>query len=465
MDQGLTRDLAQLLTDISARAIDATVLDAAKGRLLHALRVSLAGSDLPPAAVARRALRDYRGDCLVIGSSRGLPEAEAAFVNGVIGHSSLQEDCGPGGLREGSHPATYIIPAALAAAEATNASGMRLLTGIVTGYEAVSRIGAAAPPEIVGRRFRPVGVMGPFGAAAAAAHVLGCSAEQMASALDIASNMSGGSTQGIYDGTMEPYFQAGTAARDGLLGARLAAAGAVTSARSLEGEFGFFATYGGAEPPTEELLAMREDLAVERVGTKRFPACLQNQETMALIVDGLPRPLSAEEIERVVLTRPAVGTNGLNSPGVSRHGPFHNMLHAQMSARFTAAASLTGKPVEQPYYFQGGYNDPVMTSLSERIDLISREQEDITVEIYLAAGDPIVLRSSGSNVLSPGVGEVRQRFLRVATPLLGDRAEQVLTIIDGMEQEAHVRNLTTLLRQAADESPRVPDPSSWLATD
>jgi 2-methylcitrate dehydratase PrpD len=465
MGQGLTRGLAQIVTETAASAIETRKLDAAKGRLLHALRVSLASSDLPPAAVARRAFRGSHGDCLVFGSAQGLPEAEAAFVNGVMGHSSLQEDCGPGGLREGSHPGTYIIPAALAAAEATNASGLRLLTGIIAGYEAVSRIGAAAPPQIVGRRFRPVGVMGPFGAAAAAAAVLGCTADQLASALDIASNMSGGSTQGIYDGTMEPYFQAGTAARNGLLAARLAAAGAVTSAHSLEGDFGFFATYADAPGQPDELLAARKDLGVERVGTKRFPACLQNQHTMSLIVDELPRQLKADEIERVVLTRPAVGTSGLNSPGVSRRGPFNNMLHAQMSARFTAAACLTGKPTEEPYYFQGAYNDPVLTSLSERIDLVPTDQEDITVEIYLDTGERIVLRSSESDVLLPSVAEIGHRFLRVAAPLLGDRAEQVLNTITRLEQETHARELTALLRPAPEDTPYVPDPSSWSATD
>src|SRR6266540_31676 len=277
--------LAGLIEEVAGSELADGQVAAVRSRLLHSLRVSLASAHLPAVDIALEAFTASRGHCVVIGRDVRLAAPDAAFVNGVIGHSSLQEDSGPGGLREGSHPATYVIPAALAAAEACRASGHRLILGILAGYETVSRIGAAAPAEIVDRRFRPLAIMGPFGAAAAAAVVRGLPGPRIAAALSIASNLAGGSTQGIFEGTMEPYFQAGAAARNGLLAAELAAAGAVTSEESLEGEFGFFATYGGRPGDLDELLRPRDHAGVDRVGSKRFAACLQNQETMALIAD------------------------------------------------------------------------------------------------------------------------------------------------------------------------------------
>ena len=62
--------------------------------------------------------------------------------------------------------------------------------------------------------------------------------------------------------------------------------------------------------------------------------------------------------------RPEAGTNGLNSPGVSRSRPFANMLSAQMSARFTAAAALLGHPVDDPRFFASHHADPGIVALT-----------------------------------------------------------------------------------------------------
>ena len=222
----------------------------------------------------------------------------------------------------------------------------------------------------------PLGVMGPFGATAAVATILGASDDQMASALAIAANLSAGlDAQGIFEGSMEPYFQAGFAARNGLLAARLALSGAISSKRALEGEFGFFQTYAGEQGNVDLLLGSREKLGVCLVGTKRFAACLQNQQTLALIVDGMAEPLKLDAIERVTITRPSEGINGLNSPGVSRTAPFDNMLSAQMSARFTAAAALLGRPVDDPKFFQQHFKDPGIVQLTERIDLVPSQDK------------------------------------------------------------------------------------------
>jgi 2-methylcitrate dehydratase PrpD len=326
------------------------------------------------------------------------------------------------------------------------------MLGILAGYETVSRIGAAAPAEIVDRRFRPLAIMGPFGAAAAAAVVRGLPGPQIAAALSIASNLAGGSTQGIFEGTMEPYFQAGAAARNGLLAAQLAAAGAVTSEESLEGEFGFFATYGGQPGDLEELLGPREQAGVDRVGSKRFAACLQNQETMALISDQLPVPLRPDEIGRVILTRPARGTHGLNSPGVSRVPPFANMLQAQMSARFTLAAALLGRPVEDPRFFQRSYGDPDLTALAGRIELVPTDQTEIRVEIERTEGAPVVLSSFGSDVLFPSDEEIRSRFLTSAVPAIAERADAIVAVVDKLEAVADIRELTGLLSSAEERS-------------
>ena len=445
MTEGLVFALGRALGDISRTSLAPSVLRAAKARLLHAVGVSLASSRLAPALVAWQAVNDSTGESFVFGQSRRISAPDAAFVNGATGHSSLLEDCGPGGLREGSHPGTYIIPAALATAESERVDGRRFLVGLVVGYEAVSRIGRAAPPTIVQRRFRPLGVMGPFGAAAAAATVMGADDRQLAAALAIAANLSAGTTQGIFEGSMEPYFQAGLAARNGMLAARLGCSGAATAARALEGDFGFFQTYAGEPANEQALLAPAKHYGIESVGTKRFAACLQNQNTVALLVDQLSEPLDPDTVERVTITRPLSGTNGLNSPGVSRSRPFDNMLSAQMSARFTAAAALMRLPVDDPMFFQQSFGDPRIAGLTERIDLVQSEQDRVTIDIVLRDGRAVRLDGGDQNVLFPDYGMVRSTFLQRTEPILGTNAEVAASLIDALEVVTDIRELVNVL--------------------
>lgn len=445
MTEGLVVKFSRLLGDVARGDLPPAAQAAAKNRLFHALGVSLTSSSLSCGEVARNTVRASTGGSLAFGRTQRMAAEDAAFVNGVIGHGSLLEDCGPGGLREGSHPGTYIIPAALAAADEVEADGRRLLAGLIVGYEAVSRIGAAAPAAIVKRRFRPVGVMGPFGAAAAAATIFGVSDSQMASALSIAANLSGGSTQGIFEGTMEPYFHAGFSARNGVFSARIALSSPATASDAFEGEFGFFQTYGGEAGDANALLAPRDALGIGSVGTKRFAACLQNQQTVALIVDGLKAPLSLDDIERVIIARPDNATNGLKSPGVSRTAPFRNMLSAQMSARFTAASALLGHPVHDPRFFQANFGNPEIRALTDRIDLIDAANDIVSIRLVLRGRPDIVLDENRSDVLFPDAQTIRADFLKRAEPFLGPRAQIAAELIDNLEHLRNVRELTDAL--------------------
>lgn len=433
-EKGAIHAFARILCALGDATPTPQVLAAARTKTLHAIGVALAGRSLAAVEVAARAVGREAGPCTAIGLKGGLSGGAASFFNGVAAHASLLEDCGPGGLREGSHPGTYVFPAALAAAQLAGADAGRFLRGMIVGYEAVSRLGLAAPASIVGRRFRPLGISGPFGAAAAAAYIFGADADGMATTLAIAANSAGGTTQGVFEGAMEAFFQAGSAARNGLFAAELGLAGAVSAQFALEGDFGFFQTYGGEQGNLSELLAEREEPGICRVGIKRFASCLQNQQTMALIVDSLPAPLSAQSIERVSIRRPAVGTNGLNSPGVSRAGAVPNRLGAQMSARFTAASAMLGRRVDDPKFYQDHYADAEILALTDRIALDPAEEDGIRIDIAFSGGQPpIRLEGTSPELFYPSFETVRDRILQRAASDQAEALGQVARIVASME--------------------------------
>ncbi len=440
----LTAELSRRLL-ATGREVPPEATEAAKLRLLHALGVAVASGALPAPATAWGAVACDAGDCVAVGRDGRLLDRSAVFCNAVAIHGSLLEDCGPGGLRGGSHPGTYVLPAALAAAETRGADGATLLTAIVVGYEAVGLLGAIAPREIVRRGFRPVPLAGPFGAAAAATVVFGGGEEKMATALALAANVGGGVNQGFLDGTMEPYFHAGFASANGLLAAELAAAGATTSLRALEGPKGFFATYAGDVDSVASLVEP-ELSNVIAVGVKRFPSCVQNQATIALALEQGEGPVDAETIERIVLRRPLDGANGLNSPGVEREPPYENMLQAQMAARFTAAAALLGRPVEQTSYFMEEYGDRSVAALASKIELEPAADDSVTLEIQRRGAPTLTLHEADSRVLFPEPDLVRSRFLGRAEPILGPRAEEAADVIDRLETVDDLSKLTELFR-------------------
>ncbi|CAH1655868.1 MmgE/PrpD family protein [Chelatococcus asaccharovorans] len=445
-NEGWALALARQLCHVTWSNLPQQPRQAAMQKLVHAMGVSLAHGDLPASRTAWIAFGASRGESIGFGQRRRVATEDAAFINGTIGHGSLLEDCGPGGLRGGSHPGTFIIPAALALAEEIDADGPALLEAIVAGYETMHRLGAAAPAEIVQRRFRPLGIMGTLGAAAASARLLDATPEQMAAALAIAATLAGGTTQGIFEGTMDAYFEAAFAARNGIAAARLGLAGASTPVEALEGEFGFFQTYGGVQGNLEAITARQDSYGIEHVGVKRFAACLQNQQTISLLVQGLASSLALSDVTKVIIKRSATGTNGLNSPGVSRRDPFPNMLAAQMAARFTAAAAILGHEVDNPDFFASHFDDPEITALTKRIELVPTTDSGVRIEITLRDGSELVLDGTNADLLHPSLDEVIARFDARTSRVLGEPAaveirDAILSLADGRK----VRDVTRCL--------------------
>lgn len=440
---GAAAGLAEVLSSLATLPQGESARIATIQRLLHGLGVGLVSTRLDPYAVSMRALRGECGAGTVLASRETLSSDGAAFVNAVALHSSLQEDCGPGGYSDGSHPGVYIIPAALAAAESIGASGERFLRGVAVGYEAASRIGASVPPGLVSRKFRPVGVVGPFGAAAAAASILGEGDDVLSRAIGFAANLSAGTSQGFVPGTMEPYFHAGFSARNGLLAARLAVAGAPAAKNALEGPYGFFAVYAGEPGRYEALTAPRGGLAIEGLGSKKYAACLQNQESLELATE-LGHRLGGARIRGVVLERPDTGANGTGSPGVGAGPPYTTMLQRQMSARYTAAAALLGRNARDPLYFQ--VHDTEAAWLADRIELRRSTDTEILLTVNLDS-QQVSIGGRRESILFPTPAQTAALFLARASTVLGtDGAAAAREKVEALAELADVRELTSLLR-------------------
>ena len=176
--------LIEYLAQLTLDRLDASVVHDAVIGLVDGLGCGLYGAQMPRGTITAdfAYAEKSRGKSTVFGRPEPVAPARAALCDGTAMHGIELDD-----IAEGSqvHPGSVVIPAALAAAEHCNASGERLLLGIVAGYEAMARVGRAIGEASWG--FHITGVAGPIGAAAAAGVSMNLPSEKILRAVGIKS--------------------------------------------------------------------------------------------------------------------------------------------------------------------------------------------------------------------------------------------------------------------------------------
>ncbi|MBL8960323.1 MAG: MmgE/PrpD family protein [Gemmatimonadetes bacterium] len=246
MSQGVTEQLAAFVADASFSALPDEVVAHCERAVVDWLGSALAGSLEPPAHMARQVVEalGVSDACSVFPSGRS-SAAGAAMANGVASHILELDDVHKGSTL---HAAAPVIPAALAVAEREHATGAAFLLAVALGYDAALRVGEAVNPSHY-RFWHPTGTAATFGAAAAAASLLGLDRHGARDALGSAGTQASGLWEFNADGSMSKHLHPGKAAMNGVIAADLARVRFTGASRILEGERGFFhATAAEADP-------------------------------------------------------------------------------------------------------------------------------------------------------------------------------------------------------------------------
>jgi 2-methylcitrate dehydratase PrpD len=318
----LTADIAAWLVDLRLSDIPGLAIDRATNSILDTLGVTLPGLDEPATRIAVQlaASDNAAPGASVIGSGMKTSTEWAAFVNGIAGHALDYDDVSYAVI---GHPSVVVLPAVLAVAEATGASGESALVAYVGGVEVMAKVARALgePHYLAG--WHMTATAGCIASAAAAAKLLGLDAPGIQSALGIAASSAAGIRLNF--GTMTKPYHAGHAGRSGISAARLAAAGFSSAADVFEGPQGFLATHGGDHGRATADLGLGRPFELESPGVaiKRYPCCYGTHRALdgilSLMEDhGLAAPdvVSAEvaappgELEPLIHPRPRSGLEG-----------------------------------------------------------------------------------------------------------------------------------------------------------
>src|SRR5271169_757582 len=239
----LSREFAAFVASLKYEDLPAAVVDRAKGVALEALSSALVAHDMPASRQALVMMREEEagggGTATVLCNGAKLTKAGAAFVNTETIFAGGKWDT----FRMLTHPGTAILPAALAAAEVSGASGEAFLTAVAAGYAVMERMAAEFIPTVMSRGFHAGPVFAIFGAAIAAAKLGGLDENQINGAIAQCVNLASGNLEGARSGGRS--LREGGAVRNALLAVALAKHGTPGGETTLEGEAGFYHSYAG----------------------------------------------------------------------------------------------------------------------------------------------------------------------------------------------------------------------------
>jgi 2-methylcitrate dehydratase PrpD len=330
----LTEQLGRLAAETPAAAIPEPVRDRARISLLHNLVIGAAGRPRETVA-ARTAQRFYAHppEATLLHNAARVSAEGAALANAALMNIRSQDDTHAGST---THPGSPTIAAALAIAESNGNTGAETLTAIILGYEILCRAGRDFDERFTSRGFRAASLAAGFGAAAAAARLLGLNAAQCAHAFGLQANLAGGLSQVWREGSAEAPLQIGYAARNGIAAARAAACGAAAARFALDGEAGFHATFAGTrEPASEALSGLGTNWQLLEITVKPLPVCAILQGPAMLFLDlARTRAIPPAAIESIEL---ALNPYEADYPGIDHPGPFASAVATKLSAQFSLA--------------------------------------------------------------------------------------------------------------------------------
>ncbi len=426
-----TQVFARFAHEASRRTLPREVLHHAQRAVIDWYASLYPGLAMPAVHVLEAALAEDldRGDSrLALG--RAATSRAAALINGTAAHAAEVDDS----FRDAMyHPGAATIAAALAAAQATKATGVDFLRAVVLGYEVSTRIGV-----VMGRPhykfWHNTGTMGSFGAAAAAGSLLRLDEDAFAQALALAATFTAGLQQAFRSESMAKPLHAGRAAEAGVLAAQLATRGMRSSLDVLDGESGLGQAMSDGPDWSQVGATLGEDFHITRLTFKNHIGC---GHTFAAIDGALAlqqqHGFTHADIECVHL--------GVYRPtlDIAPHVDPQNADQARFSLHYMVASALVHGSVRLSAYEPARLNDPATRSLMQRITKALDPEVDAGFPGRRAARVAITLRDGrhlsqlqphrkGDPELPLSDADLEGKLIELAAPVIGEPEARALLL-------------------------------------
>jgi len=443
----ITKQVARYVVDAVYETLPAEVIHAAKRCLIDWLGVALGGSSHPGVdsllQVAERV--GCRNQATIIGRKRKTDTLHAALINGYMSHVLDYDDTN---LESFVHPSAPVWPAILSLSTIVNVSGREALLAFMMGYEVENQIGRVLFRHHDERGWHMSGMVGGFGAAAAAGKILALNITQMRQAFGIAATYASGLREMF--GTMSKSLHPGKAAMSGLYAALLVQAGFTSSENVLETPRGFFAV-NAAENDLEAVVRdLGKKFGILRNSVKPYSCGVVIHPT----VDGILSLKNRENLESHQISQikaevhPMVpDVTGKKSPQTGIDGKF-SIYHC-MAAAFVDGACGPDQFTDERVHADDIVSIRKRTSIRVNPDF---RHEEARVVIYLENGTTFeahIPHASGTPQNPVTDENLACKYMRMAEKVIGaDKAKMLAEKIWAADKIDNFQNLVALTTPA-----------------
>jgi 2-methylcitrate dehydratase PrpD len=445
--------LVTFIHDTRFADIPSAALKTVKQQVLAVIGTTIGGATADGCETAVQLYRELGGkqEATILVHGGRIPAQDAAFVNGVMARALDFCDA----LAPGPHPGSAVIPAAIAASElAGQCSGKDFITAVAVGTEVAARLNLS---ETSYDGFDPTGICVPFGAAAAAARILGLSQKEIWNALALAFNSCGGSFQSHIDGSLGVRFVQGRVAQSGVMSARLASNGITGPRNFLDGVYGYFHLYGRDTVTGETALSdLGSRYHLLNLVFKKYPSCaLTAGSTDVMLRLIAEEGFDADGIERIDVTVPPYTHKLVGHPFEIGDNP---KVNAQFSIQYCVANALLRKSSKLSHFEEDYIKDPRIAALTKRINVIAdkaleaRGHTPFDMRVVTRSGKEYFRKMD----IAPGFPgneltreDHEQRFLDcidfAGKPITRESAERIVSLVNSIETLENIRVLIPLL--------------------
>jgi 2-methylcitrate dehydratase PrpD len=330
---GLTAEIGAFLADMGQRPLPPEALQPVRAGFTDCVAVMIAGRNEPVSRIVAASVGAMVRDDRVL--LEGIAAPNAALAYGTAAHALDYDDTGLSG-----HPSAVLVPAIIAEAVETGASGERMARAYIAGYEVWGELIGRDRDQHHLKGWHPSAVFGTVAAAAASAVLRGFDASKAATAVGVSASMSGGVVANF--GTMTKPFQVGRAAQSGLQAARLAEAGFTAAPDVFEHKLGFLRAISpnrAVDTDSPAKLGQEWRILEHGVNIKLYPVCYGAHRILDAMIDVVRgNALAADDIAAVEAEM------GETQAAILRNQRPQTALDAKFSAQFAlAAAAITGR--------------------------------------------------------------------------------------------------------------------------
>jgi len=451
-DIAMAGDATQVLANFAATLqyddIPQRVTEYCKNVLLDTLACAVAGhqGDETRQIAALASGIAQSDESSVIGGNR-LSLAGATLLNGYLVTAVTMCDIHRSTL---THVTPEVIPPALAIAERDGLSGRDLLVAIAAGCETTTRIGIGLDyPEFRKRGWHGPGVIGPFGAAAAAGRLLGLDAATMAKAFGLAGSQSAGTFAAW--GTPTVKFHQCRGALSGLMGALLAQHGFLATSEFLTAsDGGLYATYSNGGRPDAAIADLGQRWELENIALRLWPSASTIQGFVTAMFDLVEKTnLRPDQVKKLNVT--------MSKTAVDMHGIFpryKGKFDALLSTHYAATVILHDRELTLVQFEPARYDDPKLRKFAaEQVEVKadpSLSGVQAVVEAQTTDGRTLSMRcdhprGSAENPLTRA--QIESKFRTYATTRLpAPNVQAVLSTVARIEDLGSTRTLMDWLR-------------------